>query len=284
MKRHHIRWLAAFMLFLFSQIANAAINCSISSPGFAVFYSGTQSVAQTSFTINCTRLPNDPITQSYNVRPDNGLNFKGQSNQGIFGTNKILYENYQNSTCTTAWRPTGNGGDIIGTISFGTSLTTSVTRDFWGCVPAAQNVAPGVYTDTITMTMSYGNNTANNIFPISINTNANCSISSPPSNIAFTYTAFQNSNATANTPFSVICSNTLPYTMSLNTADGVISGLNYALGINTVSNGGINPLGSSGNGLQQTFYINGSMPANQAGNCSTGACTGSQFHTLTVTY
>ena len=70
--------------------------------------------------------------------------------------------------------------------------------------------------------------------------------------------------------------------MSLNANSGVVSGLNYTLQINgqTPPVNNRNP----GPGLAQTHTINGSMPAGQAGTCSTGTCTGTQAHTLTITY
>ena len=72
--------------------------------------------------------------------------------------------------------------------------------------------------------------------------------------------------------------------MALNASGGVVAGLNYALALNTSGSGGINPLTSSGTGFAQTFFINGSMPAGQAGTCASGSCPGTQAHRLTITY
>jgi hypothetical protein len=36
--------------------------------------------------------------------------------------------------------------------------------------------------------------------------------------------------------------------------------------------------------VAQTFSINGSIAAGQAGTCATGSCSGSDTRTLTITY
>ena len=72
--------------------------------------------------------------------------------------------------------------------------------------------------------------------------------------------------------------------MSVTAAGGVASGVNYGLNVNTSASGGSNPLGSVGTGTVQTFFINGSAPAGQAGSCGTGSCVTSQSHSLVITF
>ena len=73
--------------------------------------------------------------------------------------------------------------------------------------------------------------------------------------------------------------------MALSATSGVVSGLNYSLGLNAIINsGGSSPLASTGTGADQTFYINGNMAAGQAGTCATGTCSATNTHTLTITY
>ena len=109
---------------------------------------------------------------------------------------------------------------------------------------------------------------------------------SPPGTVNFgTYTAFQGSANLANTTFSTTCTNLTPYTLSLDANSGAVSGLNYSLLLNTTSGGGVHPFGPvPGTGSAQTYYINGTMPANQAGTCAGASCAGTNVHTLTVTY
>jgi hypothetical protein len=72
--------------------------------------------------------------------------------------------------------------------------------------------------------------------------------------------------------------------MSVTAANGVASGVNYGLRLNTSASGGSVPLGSVGTGALQTFFINGSAAANQAGTCGSGGCVASQSHSLVITF
>jgi spore coat protein U-like protein len=96
-----------------------------------------------------------------------------------------------------------------------------------------------------------------------------------PGTVSFTYTAFggvQN----ASTPYSVTCTSLLPYTMALDATVGVVGGLQYTLALSSP--------GSTGTGLAQSFSVNGTMPANQAGTCGVASCITSQTRTLTISY
>lgn len=277
--------LAALLLCL-SNTAQAAINCTISSPGISTAYSGADVIAQSSYAISCTRLSNDPSSASFTIRPNSGLNPSGQSNRASYSSNTLTYNEYIDSACSSAWRASGSSKTAIsGTINFtGNTLSTSVNGNFWACISAGQTYVAGTYTDTVTMTLTYGSATATATHPISISTQSSCSITSPPGTVSFTYTALQQSSSTASSSFSTTCTNSLPYSMSFNTARGVVSGLNYQLQLNTTTTGGNEPLSSTGTGGVQTFYINGTMPANQAGTCGTGGCTDSQSHSLIISF
>lgn len=105
-----------------------------------------------------------------------------------------------------------------------------------------------------------------------------CTVSTP-SAVAFTYTSFQAGPATATGgAFSVTCTGNLPYSLAVSAASGTVIGLAYTLSV---------PSGTqTGSGLAQNYSISGSMVAGQAGTCATSAttCSGSNTHTLTVTY
>lgn len=275
-----ILWLGAMALLLPVTRAHAAITCGISSPGFVTGYDAAAvaiNINQTYFTVTCIRtLAADPASVNYSASLNDGLQPLGKKNRAAFGANLIFYDTWTNATCITPWK---SNAPIAGTITFGTTIGPLSTQTaFWGCIPTAQAGLPaGTYTDTVTMTLSYGPlllSTANNPFPVSITPPSDCKITTAPGNIVFTYTAFGIAQA-ASTTFGTTCTNLLPYTMALDTTSGVVSGLNYSL---TVA------ASSTGTGLLQTHTINGSMPAGQAGTCATATCAGSQLHTLTVTY
>ncbi len=286
-------WLSTLVLLatvLFQATAQAAISCNISAPSITSSYppnSPTIIITQASYSITCTRgLIIDPTTTTYSVKVNNGSQPSGANNNAIFGANKIRYDLYTNSSCSTPWK----GGTTIpspaGTITMSGLTSTTVIQNFWMCIPAAQAPAAGTYTDSVTMTPTYSLGVLGGTGTVAINiiTPAVCTISSAPGTINFgTYTAL-GSAITANTTFASTCSNSLPYTISLDANNGVAVGLNYTLLLNTTSSGGSNTLNSTGMGTAQTFFINGTMQANQAGTCVTGTCAGANTHTLTVTY
>lgn len=291
MKLKSIQGLAATVLLSAATWAQAAITCSIAqpSPGFSSAYvpgnPGTN-ITQSSFTVTCTRgLATDGTTVNYLVAADNGLFAGGGSNRAAMGTNRINYDLYRDSGCGATWA--GGGNRITGTLSgLLVGIPQSATPAYWGCIPAGQLGLPtGTYTDTVTMTLTAAGTTivgAPFTFPVSIFTPSVCNITSAPGNVVFTYTAFGGAQ-TASTTFGATCTNLLPYTMALDATSGVVSGLNYSLAIRNFADTA-DVTGSTGNGFAQNYRIKGTMPAGQAGTCTSGSCVGSVPHTLTITY
>ena len=137
-------------------------------------------------------------------------------------------------------------------------------------------------------TVNNGITTANaGSFAVSITVVSICSLTTAPGTIAFNYTAFGGAT-TANTTFGVTCNPSLPYSADIGggaTGAGVVSGLNYSLGINNIGTGGTNPRNDTGTGAAQTRFINGTMAAGQAGNCAGSTCALVTVpRTLTITY
>lgn len=258
---------------------HAAITCSVTSPGFAAAYDPTAAgtnITQTYFTVTCTRgATSDPTSVNYSVKADNGLNPLGQGNRASFGTNRIRYDVYKDAACGTQWK--GNNA-LTGTINFSGTGTVSSQGNYWGCIPAAQTgLAAGTYTDTVTLTMTYGSpqSTATGTAGVTINTPPVCTISTGPGAVVFNYVSLGTAK-TASTQYGVTCTLALPYTMALDATAGTILGLNYTLALSSAS--------STGTGTQQLFNINGTMAGGQSGSCATATCSGTQARTLTVTY
>ena len=294
----------AIVLLLSVAPARAAITCSIGSPGFNALYdfiTATPNDSMSSFTINCSRLATDATTLNYIAFTDDGLYNTGQNNRAKLTTANqyIKYDFFTDTTYATNWSKSGKC--IIGSINFGSSLTASQTKTYYSRMPAAQTGIPqGSYIDTVAVYASYGatacaNNATQDIsgsFTVAISNVPACEISVPPGNVAFTYTAFQATAAAANTTFSARCTTNLPYSMALDRTPtsgvypGVVSGLSYGLSIGTTAGGAaILPTTSfSGNGTVLPYFINGTMPANQAGSCASATCTLSDPRTLTFTF
>ena len=70
------------------------------------------------------------------------------------------------------------------------------------------------------------------------------------------------------------------------TGAGVVAGLNYTLlATRALTAAGTAAAANTiGTAATWTYTISGSMPAEQAGTCTTGNCAGTQTRTLTVTY
>ena len=280
MKTRLMQSIAALALLLSANAAQAAISCTISSPGFIVGYTsgGAQVITQSSYSISCTRgLTTDLTTTTYSVQANNGVNPVGQNNQAASGANLLRYDTYIDSGCVTQWKGNTTIPSSAGTITMSGLTSTTVTQNFWGCIAAGLAPVAGTYTDTVTITPTYsaGVMGGTNTFPVSIITPATCTIATIP-NITLAYTAFNGIAATATTSAPVTCSNNLPYTMAVSPTSGVSAGINYSLSL---------PATGTGNGFSQSIIITATAPAGQAGTCATGTCTGNaQPHTLTVTY
>jgi spore coat protein U-like protein len=197
----------------------------------------------------------------------------------------VAYEEYRSSGCSSLW----HAGDPIGaTINFGSALSVSTSDSFWACIPSSQVYAAGAYTDTVTLTLSYNDGTdsttTTTTHEVLIDAPPSCAFTTAPGAVNFNYTALQASVATANTTFGITCTIQTGVSMGVNPGGGVVSGLNYQLRLNAASSGGSNPLGTTGVGVQQLFYINATMPAGQAGECPAANCVDNRNHTLTLTF
>ncbi len=274
----------ALLVFL-AEPAQASVSCSVTSANITSGYMTTSgnTFTQESFTVNCNRSTFLDGNVTYSVQVDNGLYASGGSNQASNGSNKINYDFYTTSACSTQWQGVTNQAVTFS----GRGTSASATGTFWACVPGNQIPSPaaGNYLDSVSMTLTYinkpvhgGTNTSIApavIVPVSVTVPPICSITNAPGNVVFGYTAFSATVVSASTTFGLTCSNTLGYSMSVSPATGVAAGINYTLSLSP---------SIKSTGLLQTYTITGSAPAGQAGTCTTGTCSASQLTTLTITY
>ena len=287
MKRFFGRALMAAALLASMAGAEAAITCtSITSTGFSTAFTGTvppTSITPAFFTVTCNRnLAGDPTTVTYSVGANNGLAPQGQGNQAQLGVNRLRYDAYKDSGCGTTWKAAG-GNRITDTMTLSGLVATQKNTSYWGCITTTQVLAAGTYTDTVTMNLTYPGGSLSNTHPVNIATPATCAFAAPAT-LSFTYTAFGPAK-TASVSYNPTCTIYLPYSMALDATVSVVNGLQYNLALNTTNSGGSSPLASTGTGAAQTFYVNGTMPASQAGTCATASCSGAtSTRTLTITY
>jgi len=279
---------AACLALLGTAPAMAALVCNATAtPVQMVYFENDPNPTDGAWTvtINCSRGPADPTTSAYTLRADDGFNpGAGSTNQAVNGTgtaNQIAYDLFRTAPGVGVWGY-ANNSDFAGTINFGTALTASVTHVFYSRIAAGLNKSARIFTDTVTMRLRYDNGPNNNTdvfptFPVSINNQSVCLLSTPPGNIVFNYTSFQAAPATANTAYAVRCTINETYSMALDATAGTLLNLNYSLALS-------NPGGQTGTGFPQNFTINGTIAGGQSGTCSAGTCTSTAQRTLTVSY
>jgi spore coat protein U-like protein len=287
MNHKFIQLLATVAMLCCCSWAQAAIICSSpASTGFFTAYAPggvVPNVSQGIVSFNCTRTVATDAT-SVLLNANNGANATGVQNRVRFtGTNRISYEAYKDSACGALWT-SAVLADYMSVPLLNVLGTQSISASFWGCITLAnQLVNAGYYTDTVIMRIRNNTNTvwlsSTGTFTVGVTNPATLTISTAPGNIVFTYTAF-GSAVNASSTFKAIGTLNLPYTMSLDAYSGVVSGLKYTLDIDAQAP----PVSSRGTGAAQTHTINGSMPAGQAGTCSTGSCASSQVRTLLISY
>jgi len=107
--------------------------------------------------------------------------------------------------------------------------------------------------------------------------------------LPLSYTSFQTAASTASTNFKVRCTNTLGYGLALDTASLTDSstGLQLALALSSSAAHSATPTAAlsalTGNGnAGQTYYVHGTLAANQDGSSTPGAAN--NLSTLTISY
>lgn len=107
--------------------------------------------------------------------------------------------------------------------------------------------------------------------------------------VSLAYSSFQTSASTASTNFKVRCTNTLAYSLALDSAsvtDGT-TGLAYTLNLSTsatpsaTANASLTGLAGNGN-TGHTYYVHGNVAAGQDGTSTAGAANNAR--TLTISY
>jgi hypothetical protein len=111
--------------------------------------------------------------------------------------------------------------------------------------------------------------------------------------VTLNYTAFQATDATQSTGFTVRCTNTYPYSIAVTADTNTVAGISYYLKLVSggtasyaTTTGNASLSGEVGDGTAKPYTIGVSAPKSQAGTCTGvgGDCAGSQLHTITVSY
>jgi len=293
-------WLGTLALLAFVDCAQAMITCTPSAASFSTAYpmtGGALNITAGSFTVTCSNASPVSSTATYQVSAGLGLNLTGGLRYAITGTGTLNY-NLTSDICNTVWNTTA----LIPTPPYTTpSLSkTGVPSDthiiyFWGCVPAGLTVpAAGTYADSVITTVTGSASSVmfqgkTGSITVSITAPATCSLTAPGTMI-FNYTSGSAIAAAASTTFNALCTNLLPYTLSLDAGGTGYTG-SFTSPTGSYTNTATSliysltlPTPTAGTGVAQTYTLTGSMAAGQGGKCNAGTCSVTDIHTLTVTY
>ena len=261
--------------------AHAVISCNVSSPGFTSFYdttAGTPNDNVGSATITCTRASGDATTVSYTLDSNQGLRSQSQNYRATRNGQDLAYDIYMNAARTSPW---ASGNPFSGTLNFGAGTSLSLSLPYYPRIAAGLNPPAGLYTDTVTMTLTYGSATAQSTFPVQIYVDTSCQINSP-TDLTFNYTSFRVTALIGTSTFNVKCTNALPYALSLDLSSvtDAATNLAYTLALSGAT--------ANGTGLNQLITVTGTMAAGQSGTCATAVCTNAasanKQRTVTVTF
>jgi spore coat protein U-like protein len=124
-------------------------TCDVLAPNSLAF--GTAGVLSliidttADFTVQCTN------TTDYEIKMNQGTNGSAVTDRKMQVAGATIdYQIYRNGDRTENWGET-SGSDVVS----GTGDGTAVTYTMYGRVPIQSTPAPGAYTDTVTITVSY---------------------------------------------------------------------------------------------------------------------------------
>lgn len=137
--------------------------------------------------------------------------------------------------------------------------------------------------------------TATGNFNVNITLTSKCEINGTAgatgaviTDLALAYTSFQTTASTGSSSFNVRCTNTLPFSLALDSAsvtDGT-TGLDYTLALSTSATHTVGPVASlasqTGTGANVLYYVHGNIASGQAGTNTAG--TANKQRTLTISY
>ncbi len=272
-----------------------AVTCSINAtsvPLSTLYKTGTATSVTGTISGSCTAAnATEAATRPYiYIGVNQGEPPAGRSMTRQNGTELLTYEIYHRSATQGPWtEATGvastanSSGGVFYRMANNTTAQT-FSFPYYIRIPTPQASAPaGIYDDlavtaTIRLSTSGGSATGTVLgitsFGVSASIQHSCYFSTSPAPLILNYTSFSASPATGSAGFALSCTYNTPYTLTMPTATGTLLGVAYSLGLSAAS--------GTGTAGPQSYTVNGTAAANQPGTCTSGSCTASQNHTITV--
>ncbi|HXI48936.1 MAG TPA: spore coat U domain-containing protein [Steroidobacteraceae bacterium] len=141
--------------------AAVTVNCTASASGIAFgIYNPLSAVDNAStgtLQVTCNGTGNGKTPVNLNVALSRGLSGSYATRKMFSGVNSLDYNIFL-STAYNQIFGDGSGGSVAGSVGqflVAAGGSNMVTETFYGLIPASQDVAPGTYSDVITVTVTY---------------------------------------------------------------------------------------------------------------------------------
>lgn len=150
---HRLLYSFTFGLLSLLPVTLLAANCSVTATGgfafgnYDPFSSSPDDITAANF-IAVTCKGNGTATIDLSTGNSGSYFPRNMSN----GTDALTYNLYTSASLTSVW---GNGAGGTVDVSFPYHGNTSMSYSVYGRVPAQQNVSPGSYLDSITITVTF---------------------------------------------------------------------------------------------------------------------------------
>jgi len=262
-------------LALIAPFAAAQFSCTVSAPtmAFGLYTGALLTPGATPMTVTCFLFTG--YTVALNAGVGVGATTTTRKMTGPGGA-ELSYRMFQNSSHTTNW------GNTVGidTVA-GTGTSSPQTINIYPQAAAGQIVAPGTYTDTITISVAGTLGTVTTMFTVTATVPATCTVSAS----ALSFGNYSGALVNAASALTVTCTNLATFNIGLNagTATGAtvttrkmtspaLATLNYTLFRdsartqnwgNTV---GTDTLLSQGTGTAVMYGVFGQIPEGQLAN------------------
>ena len=151
----------AILVLCWSARVEAAATCvfNATGPAFGVYdpFSTSPTLANSSVQVVCTHTGGGASNISVTARYSIGSGTSYTNRFMLSGASRLYYNIYFDAAFTSI-RGDGTGGSQVGSASLRVNRgqpTASASSTVYGRIPAGQDVAPGLYGDTITVTVTY---------------------------------------------------------------------------------------------------------------------------------
>ena len=290
-----------------------AYSCSVSVTSLAFgnvdVLSGSAIASTAALSISCSGAPANALRMCININGGTASDSTSRQMSGP-GSNQLRYQLFSDSTRTTpwgSWSANLYGGGFQWDVPNSSSNVNAATTVYAQVLASQPTIVPGSYASTLTVSMNYLDNTATpcpgagqgaatNTFTTSATVVSNCTVGAATLN--FGSAGVLTTNLDSGSSLNLLCSNTLPYTISLNggnsgatdpTQRKMSSGANevtygiYRDSARTLPWGwtaGTDTVGGTGTGLSRAINAFGRVPAQT----TPGPGTYQDTVVVTVTY